>query len=463
MTMPRFLAAPAMLLACALLATAETPAAPAAEPAELLETGGRNALGALETLGTLQGAISNLREQLRVQRAQLKKSEVESERLAITRNIDDLATRLAQLELDFRAVATGIDLDAFQAGAASDLKWQQQVQDLLQPLLAEMRQVTSESREMEILRNIVASLESRQALAMRATANVSDLLKRSDNPQLTTSLNQELATWKAYLAETQGQLEATRYQLEERLAASPSVFNRISQAFARFFRSRGMNLLIALGIFSGVIVVFRRLHQLAQHRRHGKTASGLPVRLLNLILYALVIIGATFAALVSLYLADDWVLLTLAVIFLVAIAWGLKSTIPSFIEQIRTLLNLGSVREGERVIYHGLPWKVGSLNYFTTFTNPALEGATVRLPLRDLKEMISRPCAPGELWFPSEKDDWVILADGTYGKVVQQNPDFVQIIQLGGARKTYPTGAFLEQNPENLTRNFRTSLTFGID
>lgn len=477
MAPPRFLVAPLMLLACALVASAQaTPAgaqpAPAVPPAisaapaapTVADPTLRDAPAAMQTLETLQVAISNLREQLRIQRGLLKKAEIESERLAITGTIDDLATRVTQLERDFRAVATGIDLADFQSDAEQSFQWNQQIQELLQPLLSEMRQATSESREMEILRNIVSALERRRALALRASGNVADLLARSENPELTTSLKQELATWKTYLAETQGQLEATRYQLAERVAANPSVFNRISRSFAGFFRSRGMNLLIALGIFVGVIVVSRRIHQLA-HRRSVRrtTEAGFSLRLLNLIFYGVVITGAIFAALVSLYLADDWVLLTLAVIFLVAIAWGLKNTIPSMVEQIRTLLNLGSIREGERVIYAGLPWKVGPLNLFTDLSNPSLEGATVRLPIRELKGMISRPWAPSELWFPCEKDDWVVLADGTYGKVIQQNPDFVQVIQLGGIRKTYPTESFLGQNPQNLSYNFRVALTFGID
>jgi small-conductance mechanosensitive channel len=471
MALPRFLATPAVLIACSLLAAGQTAPAPApagAAPASnnpgAVEPALRDGPAAIQTLETLQVAIANLREQLRIQRAVLKKSEIESERLAITGTLDNLATRVSQLERDFRAVATGIDLADFQSDAEQNFQWQQEVQALLQPLLSEMRQATSESREMEILRNIVRALEKRRALALRASSNVSELIGRSENPELTAALKQELATWKTYLAETQGQLEATRYQLAERVAANPSLFNRISRSFGNFFRSRGMNLVIAVGIFGGVILVSRRLHQLAQHRAARRTAgAGFSLRLLNLIFYGLVIAGAVFAALVSLYLANDWVLLTLAVIFLVAIAWGLKNTIPSMIEQIRTLLNLGSIREGERVIYQGLPWKVGALNIFTHLSNPSLEGASVRLPIRELKGMISRPWAPSELWFPCEKDDWVILADTTYGKVVQQNPDFVQVVQLGGIRKTYPTASFLAQAPQNLSHNFRVALTFGVD
>jgi small-conductance mechanosensitive channel len=455
------------LLAQEVVPSAEPPAPvpPTEQVAAALDPVLRNAPAALRTLETLQIAIGNLREQLDQQKRALAATEVESERYAIIRTIDDLALRLRQLEDDFRGVATGIDLADFQTAADQAFEWQHQLRELLRPLLAEMQQATADPREMEHLRSLVVELENRRTMARRAASNVADLIGRTDNTELADRLRAELATWETYLAESSGQLEAARYQLAERQRAHPSVFGRLSHALAKFFRSRGLNLLIAIVIFVGVIIIARRLHHLAGRRMRSRRIGdpGFSARLLNLIFYAFVVIAAVMAALTSLYMADDWVLLTLAIIFLIAIFWGLKNTIPTMIEQIRILLNLGSIRQDERVIYNGLPWKVGTLNFFTNFTNPALEGALLRLPIRELQDMVSRPCVPGELWFPTELEDWVILEDDTYGKVVQQNPDFVQLVQLGGVRKTYRTSEFLNKNPRNLSHNFRVASRFGID
>ncbi|HRX56271.1 MAG TPA: hypothetical protein P5016_17275, partial [Verrucomicrobiales bacterium] len=130
---------------------------------------------------------------------------------------------------------------------------------------------------------------------------------------------------------------------------------------------------------------------------------------------------------------------------------------------MKLLLNLGPVREGERVFYRELPWKVGRIDIFTDLTNPQLEGGRLRLPLKELACLLSRPSGPSENFFPCEKDDWVILSDGVYGKVVQQTPETVQIVKLGGSRRHYRTAAFLSLAPENLSRNFRLSTIFGID
>ena len=128
------------------------------------------------------------------------------------------------------------------------------------------------------------------------------------------------------------------------------------------------------------------------------------------------------------------------------------------------LLNLSTVREGERVIYNGLPWQVKALNLYTKLHNPALKGGLIRLPVRELSGLQSRPFHKDEPWFPTREEDLVILADGAIGKVILQTPEQVVLDTLGGCHKTYPTLAFLQQNPINYSiNNFGVFATFGLD
>jgi small-conductance mechanosensitive channel len=115
------------------------------------------------------------------------------------------------------------------------------------------------------------------------------------------------------------------------------------------------------------------------------------------------------------------------------------------------------------MVFEGIAWRVDRLHFYCEFRNPALAGAVLRLPVRDVMPLYSRPAPPREPWFPTNADDWVKLADGTYGKVIQQSHEQVVVLRLGGSLKTYPTTDFLGQNPENLSRGFRINTTFGID
>jgi hypothetical protein len=137
--------------------------------------------------------------------------------------------------------------------------------------------------------------------------------------------------------------------------------------------------------------------------------------------------------------------------------------LPKFWTEAKVLLNLGTVREDERIVYHGIPWRVESLNFNTQLVNPLLKGGMLRLPVRELMDLRSRPYDPAEPWFPCKESQWVMLADGTLGQVTMQTPEMVELTLAGGSRKTYPTADFLRQNPNNISIGFRLSTTFRLD
>ena len=104
-----------------------------------------------------------------------------------------------------------------------------------------------------------------------------------------------------------------------------------------------------------------------------------------------------------------------------------------------------------------------SLNVYSTLVNQALRGGQLRLPIEELNTLLSRPQDEQEAWLPTREDDVVLLADGTYGRVVQQTPELVQQ-RVGGALRSYPVAAVLDSHPQNLSREgFGVSIKFGID
>jgi hypothetical protein len=157
------------------------------------------------------------------------------------------------------------------------------------------------------------------------------------------------------------------------------------------------------------------------------------------------------------------VLLGLFIIILVGAAWALQRSLPRYMDEAKLMLNLGAVREGERLTYGDLPWRVKSLGFYCTLVNPLLEGGTLLLPLRDLVGYHSREFATDEPWFPSRAGDYVILENGSYGQIVMQTPESVQVRVLG-AIKTWRASAFIDQNPRNLSQQgFTLVLNFGLD
>ena len=132
-------------------------------------------------------------------------------------------------------------------------------------------------------------------------------------------------------------------------------------------------------------------------------------------------------------------------------------------KEARLLLNLGAVREEEVVVYDGLPWIVRSLNLYSTLHNPKLTGI-VRLPMDKVKTLVSRPVKEN-IWFPTSKGDYIFLSDGSFGKIIRQTPDLVEVEVRGGMVMTFRARDFYAQKITNLTRRetFGVSVSFSVD
>ena len=70
-------------------------------------------------------------------------------------------------------------------------------------------------------------------------------------------------------------------------------------------------------------------------------------------------------------LRNDWLLLGVFGIMLLALGWVGIKMLPGAIEQVTLLLNLGAVQEDERVLIEGVPYRVRKLDFYTDFENPS--------------------------------------------------------------------------------------------
>ncbi|MCB1278186.1 hypothetical protein [Prosthecobacter sp.] len=414
-------------------------------------------------LTALGESFKQLDRDLKVERERLKNKLPPDEKEKAEARVRELGAKREELLKNLEFVVTGFDPLSGSPEINETMDLQAETRDLLLPIIQELKQMTASPRETENLRRQVAALQQRSALAKVATQRLGEQLKQEEDATLKPLIQELLANWKKKQNDSDTELAVAEFRLEELETKRGGVLGALRDVTSGFFKQRGRNLLMAvcvsLLIFGGLRLLWRRLKMLPQLRRKNRSFG---LRMVVVAYHVSSFLLAAFSALLVFYLAGDWVLLGLATLFLIGIAWTGKQTLPVVYEQLKILLNLGSVREGERVIYNGLPWEVRTIGVFSELHNPALDSGQIRLPLRDLTALISRP-SEDELWFPCAVDDWVCLSDGTHGKVVAQSPEWVQLVLLGGSRRTYPTSAFLELCPENLTKNFRVRSIFGID
>jgi len=439
----------------------EEPDTPATAP-DAIEAAAPAPPSGFDSAALSEKAIGAIAESLEETRTTLEaaKAAKDAERIKF------LEKKLESLNGDLETVATGQDSTSESPQPTAPFNLQDELTDLLKPLVEEVKAATKNPRDVEELRNLVSSLETQQKASDVALERLRALRARNDLPEgLTPSLEALIEKWEARQQSEETALSVATFKLAELEASRGTVIDSISGIFSNFFRTRGLNLLIAAVVGISVWLFLGWLRKRAEklpsfRKKSGRTFSTRAAGVFFMLGTSLAVI---LAMLLVFYLAGDWVLLGLSLLLLLGIVWAGKTTLPRVFEQLKLMLNLGSVREGERVVIGGVPWEVTRLNVSSKFTNPALDGGTLRLPIRDVLPLASRPCSDKEPWFPCATGDWVRLGDGLSGKVITQTPEWVQLILLGGSRKTYATADFIAENPESLAHNFRVRSTFGID
>ncbi len=362
----------------------------------------------------------------------------------------------------FESVATGIEPESFEREEVPDLDLATEIRDLLGPIVNELKRATTRPRELDRLAREIDDLHERLRLAEEAIDRVGALGVTGDQ-----RLDQRLATtlerWIEQKERLASELQIAQERRQRLLGDRKSVYETVEDLTQVFFRSRGRNLLLAIAAFAFAWLAVRALHLLVTRLSplHGETRR-LMARFIDLAFVVGATVTGILASLAVLYSVGDWVLLTVLSLFLVGMAWASRTALPRVWRQLVILMNLGGVREGERIVFDGIPYRVDRLGFYTYLTNPALTGGLLRLPLTHITELYTRPYAKDERWFPTNPEDWVLVSD-RHGKVVRQSPDYVTLITLGGARLVIPSREFVQQSPLVLSAGFRISMTFGID
>ncbi len=450
----------ALLASAAVAATAPPPAAPGPD-----EAGQRNP-DSWRNLQTLIDTIDSTSHELAQQRSALHGAIDDRERTRIYKEIDRLSLDLESLQTALEMLATdGADLSLFGVKEEAAFNWRGELESVFEPVLAELRRLTERPRKIERLRNDQAYYKERLDVAEEALLKVTRNREDAPTPELKKAFGAIEQRWRQRRNDLDNRYNLTNYELNETLSPSARPQRDPVQALRELFTGRVLNLVLAVSAAVVVFLVMRLLagvyeqRVMTRARRRGVFAA----RVGNLVFYVLTAVLVLLSAMAVLYVRGDWLLLGILIILLVGAGWALQKSLPNYLMEARLMLNLGSVREGERLIYQGLPWRVDALSFYATLVNPLLQGGTLRIPVRRLVDHSSRVYDEREPWFPTRVGDYVVLDDNTSGPVLMQSPEFVQM-QVQGSVKTYGVSGFLGKNPRDLTlRGFTLAVTFGLD
>ncbi|MGB5408326.1 MAG: hypothetical protein WBN43_16235 [Thiogranum sp.] len=436
-----------------------------ADPAAVVTTAAETAADT-DTLATLVSFVklrNELLQDIKALNKQIDSEQSEAEKVKLKQELEKLESDLRATKRNLENIAAGVDISRLRAEKEEEFNFQKEIFALLKPALDEMREMTSHVRQKSDLREKIVYYEERLPVIEQALANINRLQEQSKDKSLKKSLKATAGIWRKQQAFMQSELQAARLELEKLEAAETSIAEASHSYLKSFFQKRGLYLTEALLLVLAILLLSRLSYAAMQRYIPGfrKKHRSFRVRLVELAHRILTVIMVIFGPMIVFYLVEDWVLFSLGILLLLGMALTLRQALPLYWHQVQLFLNIGSVREGERVLMEGLPWLVERINIYCTFSNPMAD-ISQRLPIADLIDLKSRPAKRDEPWFPCKKGDWVILSDGVRGKVIGISHELVQLVERGGAQLTYQTSDFLAKSPRNLVTNFRIKETLGI-
>jgi hypothetical protein len=459
-----------ILLACACLtlpvALAQGNTAPDASTPEVVATTQANdSLQAqnIRKLLAIKDALEEKRARVRDLVEQLANAD-EVDQQKLRGQITTLRQTIADLEFSFENIAvSGANLRGLQDEPLQPLSWHDELMQVARPLLNSLKEATEKPRRIEELRREIDLYQQQLEVTQRATAALARFDRETLPPGVAAGLTELATTWRERSRDIERSLELARGNLTSLESEEVDLLATFGGIAHEFFLGRGLTLLIALLTGIGIWLSMRTLRELVRARRTVKQDAEKAARL-RLLFYAyhlLTIILVALAVLSVFYVRGDLLLLSLSIITLVMLALGTWRYLPRYIDEGRLLLNVGAAREGERVIYQGLPFRITSLNLYSELRNPELDGV-IRLPLSAMAQVISRPRG-NDSWFPCRVGDYLLLADGRFAHVVQQSIEWVRL-KVRGSIVQIATTEFLQQPARNLSVDgFAIVVTFGID
>lgn len=384
----------------------------------------------------------------------------------VQQRLNEINTDIKALRDTFELLTVGdMDDTLFKAEDNKPFDWKEELMLVLEPVLDSLQALTEKPRQMTNLRTVIALNKRRLAAAEKAISDLALLPVTTYEEDTALQIRDLQEKWLAQKESVEQRLLAAESQLLSLQAVDTSAQAGIVPSLKTFILGRGLTLILVMLAAVVTWLAIRFVWWLFSNYLVTKEQrrSSLWYRLLSYSFYLITIVFCIIAVLAVLYAREDLLLLALALLALAVTALGIRKYIPAYVREARLLLDLGSVREGERVMYNDLPWQVMSVNLQSVLWNPALEGI-VRLSLETIETLTSRP-VKDQNWFPTRKGDYVLLPDSTFALVLSQTPDLVELRIRGGMIQWVRTSDWYGMGITNLSmgKTFGVSVTFGFD
>lgn len=422
-------------------------------------------VASLESLEIIQAALTT---KLQQRSALGEKIEIanEQDKEDLRRQADVLTGDINQLRSTLENIAIGgLDTSLFATTEVQEKgDWREDIALIAEPVIDSLKELTEKPRKLAALNDSILLHLEEITIAEQALTNLLPTIGLKPAGKLGSSIQRINKQWQGRLEDATSAIAIAKIQIAE-LQGKKAFTQTLFDSIVGFVTGRGLTILLAILAATGVWFSIRFL--LRGYRASLSTdiesVRKTRYRLAAYSVHALTFILILIAVFAVFYERGDVLLLGLLILLVVGLALGIRHLLPRYVSEARLLLNIGAMRENERILYRGLPWRVETINMYTTLRNPELDGE-IRIPLAEFQGISSR-ITGADSWFPTSTGDVVLLPNDSVLEVVRQNPDTVELTQRGGQIITTPSIDFYTQAMVNLTRggSFGVCSTFRVD
>ncbi|MDQ6961629.1 MAG: hypothetical protein Q9M28_03740 [Mariprofundaceae bacterium] len=382
----------------------------------------------IETLTTIKKSITAINKEIKVSRRAYKKAGTPQEKTDLNQQLRALSQRKDSFEANFSNLSSGLDKEELFNKKEVKTNFQNDLVDMFSPIINELKGMTEKPRRIEALHHDLADYQFKLAQIHLAINNIEQLNRHNTTQSLDENISNIADFWQQKQQEYTSLNEATQRKIDMELASEVSIGERMGQSLKSFFHERGRHLFLAILAFILIYMLFQffqRLFHKHNPLRHNEKYM-VWANLADLLFSVMTFVAAIGAMLIVLYLSGDWLILSIIALIFVGLAWAARNGLPQYMEQMKLLLNFGSVRQDELIMHDGIPWKVESIGVYSYFVNPLLTGGRMRLPIQDLISMRSRPCDKREPWFPCKEGDYILINGKQWRQIALLTPLEVQ-------------------------------------
>lgn len=322
--------------------------------------------GALSMLDTVLEHNNHLQQRIIEKLKTMAESTSETEKNNLAAELERLDKMLSSSRQDFERIATGVDISLFAEKREAPFDWKDELVSLIKPGIMELKHATQKTRQKADLKEDLSRYQELKPIVRQANDHLMALISKTKSPRLKDRLEKLVPEWRGQERQILSRLEIIQMQLSELESEEKSILESSQKSIKQFFKTRGLFLFVALIACIGVVLLLRVAYLfLIKHiPGHQSVYRPFHLRAMDLLYRVVSVVAALLTVVLVFYLFEDWVLLSLAIVFLMGLAWAVKNTLPRFMHQSRLILNIGAVREGERLVYQGVPWLVKKINFF---------------------------------------------------------------------------------------------------